>query len=77
MGIDFSDSAGGLENMCGIAADSTVACWGLEFIGEIPGGPRNVTSPTPVSSTLHFKSVFANAAGYCALAGDGCLLLGQ
>ncbi|HEY4956128.1 MAG TPA: hypothetical protein VII02_14715 [Gemmatimonadaceae bacterium] len=57
---------------CGITVTQTILCWGLNSAGQLGNGSTESTqTPTPVTSTLKFRSVSAGFGYTCALSVDG------
>jgi alpha-tubulin suppressor-like RCC1 family protein len=78
-GLSFTSLTAGATLTCGTVATGTAYCWGSIFFGS--GGAGSITSPpqlvpTPVASTVAFKSVAPGTGNdildnTCGLATDG------
>ncbi len=64
-------SAGG-EHGCGLTSSGEAYCWGLNTSGQLGDG-TNITrsTPTRVTTNLHFVAISAGASHTCALDGTG------
>ncbi|HEY6784343.1 MAG TPA: Ig-like domain-containing protein, partial [Gemmatimonadales bacterium] len=63
--------AAGFLHTCAIDADSTVACWGYDSFGALPGaGTTSVPGPFFIGTPLKFKAIGAGLSHTCALAVD-------
>ncbi len=69
----FTAVSAGTSHTCGIRADSTLVCWGLNNRGQLGDGTeedqRHV--PTEIVSELRFTDVSAGAEHTCAIAHGG------
>lgn len=66
-GLHFFRLAAGRSHTCGIAADSTVYCWGGGIVG------RGARAPERLSAELRLVAIVSGDAHVCALTSGGAL----
>jgi alpha-tubulin suppressor-like RCC1 family protein len=79
--VTYAQVDAGMHHTCGVAADSTVYCWGLNdrgqlgndtgFIGTSPCSSACSLTPTRVSGGRKFVTVRAGGHHTCALSAEG------
>jgi alpha-tubulin suppressor-like RCC1 family protein len=63
-----------LSHTCALTTSLEILCWGANFSGQLGNGSRtDAGAPTPISSTVKFRSVTAGLAYTCGIAVDGSL----
>jgi alpha-tubulin suppressor-like RCC1 family protein len=68
----FTTLVGGSNYTCGLAADSTASCWGLNVVGELGDSTTQMrAAPTRVARGLRFASLAAGDATTCGLTPSG------
>jgi alpha-tubulin suppressor-like RCC1 family protein len=70
--VTARDIAAGGEHTCAVRADSTVACWGYNALGQLGDGTTsNRLTPINVSALSNATALAAGFFHTCALLGDG------
>src|SRR5216684_121029 len=70
--IPGSRIAAGFDYTCGVNADGTVRCWGLNQFGQLGDGTTTTRlTPVQVSGLTNVLSVAAGNLHTCALLADG------
>jgi alpha-tubulin suppressor-like RCC1 family protein len=71
-GIEFTALSGGAQHTCGLAADGTAYCWGLNQYGQL-GAHAEPLTETPVVAWPHLKfaQVSAGVGHTCGITRQG------
>jgi Regulator of Chromosome Condensation (RCC1) repeat protein/Big-like domain-containing protein len=69
--VQLTQITAGANHTCGVAADSSVACWGDGEVGQLGAAVRTtVTAPLLVNGSVRFSAVSAGHVHTCGLAVD-------
>jgi alpha-tubulin suppressor-like RCC1 family protein len=70
--VTFVKMSAGDKFSCGLTADGTAWCWGLNDKGQLGDGTTNIrTTPTKVLTSARFTTIASGYAHTCALTIDG------
>ena len=73
--LKFANLTAGQHHTCGLTADETAYCWGLNTFGQLGTATNNGTdaanpTATAVATSLKFASLSAGASHTCGIAAD-------
>jgi alpha-tubulin suppressor-like RCC1 family protein len=73
--LRFTALAAGYKHVCGLTAEGSVHCWGLNGSGQLGDGTTTGRwEPAPVEGGHVFRTLEASGSGACGIAVDGRLL---